>query len=113
VTEAPPARCPHFEFAHLAPVECREHAAAAQVAIDLVAGGPLADDVAALEGHGAERGRCRFAVAPGDDVDIAAVAVDDLAAVAPAGTPADTGRFQHDHPPAALGQLQRGRKPGK
>jgi hypothetical protein len=45
-------------------------------------------------------------VASFDDVDLAAIAVDDLPAVAPGGAPADALGFEHDDGEAAFGQRE-------
>ena len=78
-----------------------------QIALDVVALDPLADDLAPLKQHGAEQpGLIRRAVRF-DGVDVAAVGVDDLAAVAAAGAKADPGRLQHHHLVPLLHQMQR------
>ncbi|MNS94424.1 hypothetical protein D3C72_1286410 [compost metagenome] len=78
-----------------------------QIALDVVAFDPLADDLAPFKQHGTEQpGLIRRAIRF-YGVDVAAVGVDDLAAVATAGAEADPGRLQHHHLVALLHQMQR------
>ncbi len=97
---------------HLLLGEGGEHPAVLQVALDTVAGHALADDAPAFEGHLAEQ--LRFALADGalDHVDVAAVAVDDLAAVAPGSAEADLGGFQYGDLETILQQEQGGGEAG-
>ncbi|MNC07617.1 hypothetical protein D3C75_551700 [compost metagenome] len=77
-----------------------------QIALDVVALDPLADDVSPLKQHGAEQpGLIRRAVRF-YGVDVTAVGVDYLAAVAAAGAKADSRGFQHHHLVALLHQVQ-------
>ncbi|MNX45691.1 hypothetical protein D3C86_762150 [compost metagenome] len=77
-----------------------------QIALDVVALDPLADDVSPLKQHGAEQpGLIRRAVRF-YGVDVTAVGVDYLAAVAAAGAKPHPGRLQHHHLVALLHQVQ-------
>ncbi len=67
----------------------------------------LTDDVGAFEDHAAEDFGGLVAVALFDDIDVAAVGVDQLAAVATAGAEADFGGFEHGHAVAGFGEEQR------
>ncbi|MOA22765.1 hypothetical protein D3C78_1433490 [compost metagenome] len=71
-----------FQMPHLPGGERGEHPAVLQVALDVVAFDPLADDPAALEGHLPHQcGGVRAGTAL-DHIDVAAITVDDLPAVA-------------------------------
>ncbi|MNX75034.1 hypothetical protein D3C86_1064920 [compost metagenome] len=87
-------------------VHRREDAAGAVVALDVVVLYALTDDVGAFENHAAEDFGGLVAVALFDDIDVAAVGVDQLAAVATAGAEADFGRFEHGHAVARFGEEQ-------
>lgn len=77
-----------------------------QIALDVVALDPLADDLAPFKQHGTEQpGLIRRAVRF-YGLDVAAVGVDDLAAVAAAGAKTDPGRLEHHHLVALLHQMQ-------
>lgn len=71
-----------LQMVHVLAVECREHAAVLQVALDLVLGDPLANDPAALERHLPQQLRLLRADAALDHINVTAVAVDDLPAIA-------------------------------
>ncbi|VVM93551.1 hypothetical protein PS681_02935 [Pseudomonas fluorescens] len=88
-------------------VHCCEDAARAVVAFDVVFLDARTDDVGAFEDHAAEDFRSLVAVARFDHVDVAAVGVDELTAVATAGAVADFCRFQHRHFVAGFGEEQR------
>ena len=90
-----------------------EQVAVAQVALDAVGRDALADHPVALERHVAQSTSRLDAVLVFDHVHVAAVAVDDLAAIAPRGAIADARGFQHDHLQAFLGQMQRRRQAGE
>ncbi len=87
-------------------VQGGEDATGAVVALDVVVLDALADDVGAFEDHAAEHFGAFFAVAFFDHVHVAAVGVDQLPAVAPAGAEADLGRFQHGDAVAGFRQEQ-------
>src|SRR5690606_15039786 len=72
-----------LQVAHLPGGEGGEHAAILEIAGNAVATDPLADDAGALEGHLADQPRLAWLQALFDHIDVAAVAVDDLAAIAP------------------------------
>ena len=101
-----------FQAAQLAWGEGGEQAAVLELAIDGVARHQLAQDAAALEGHGAHGGGLCGAVARLDDVEVARVAVDDLPAIAPRSPPADPRLLQQQHAAAGVLQVQRGAQPG-
>ncbi len=82
---------------HLALIERCENAAGAIVAGDGVAIDAVADNLRPFEHHAAQHLRSLFTVALLNDIDIAAVGIHHLAAVAAAGAEADVGRFQHHH----------------
>ena len=88
--------------------EGAEEAAMAQVAGNLIFGDAAANDIAPFERHPAKFDGLFRPVAPGDGFEIAAVAVDDLPAIAPGRAEADPGALEHDHAKTALGQFQRG-----
>ena len=71
-----------LQMGHLSGGEGGEHAAVLQVAADAVAGDEFAQDASALEGHLADPAGLFGGEAAFDHVDVAAVAVDDLPAVA-------------------------------
>ena len=87
---------------HLLGVECGEYASAFQVAIDAITRHPLADDAATLERHGSDQPRSFRASAALDNVDITAVTIDDLTAVASRGSEANLGGLKHDDPKSVL-----------
>ena len=103
-----PNRLLVLQLPHLARGEGSEKAALDQIAGDAVFRRALADDVAAFEGHVGQRARRTAAIAAFDDREVAAIAVDDLPAVAARGAPADALALQHDRPDAGLGQGQGG-----
>ena len=84
-----------------------EDAARAVVALDVVVLYALTDDVGAFEDHAAEDFGGLVAVALFDDIDVAAVGVDQLTAVATAGAETDFGGFEHGHAVARFGEEQR------
>ncbi len=87
--------------------------APAEIAVDVMAGDTLADQIHRLEAQALE-----FAYPLGtydrfELLDVVADAADQLTAIASAGSPADTPGFQQHHPRAALGQFQGGVEPGE
>ena len=86
--------------------------AGAIVAGNLIALDTFANNVAAFKHHAAEHFRGIRAVGFFDNVDIAAIGVNQLAAVASAGAEADTRAFQQHHIVAHFGQMQRRREAG-
>ena len=76
-------------------VHRRENTARAVVALDVVILDARTNDVGAFEDHAAEDFCSLVAVALFDDVDVAAIGVDQLPAIATAGAIADFRRFQH------------------
>src|SRR5690606_38886036 len=112
VAVACPQRLLRLQVLHLLGVEGSEDAAVLQVAIDAVAGHVLANDPAAFERHGADETGLLDADAALDGVQVAAVAVDDLAAVTPRGAKAYSGRFQYHDTESVLKQEQSGGQAG-
>ena len=101
-----------FQGFQLFMVHRHEQAARAVIALDLIPLDAFADDIAAFEHHAAEH-FCRIrAVVLFNDVDIAAIGVDQLTAVAAAGAEADARPFQHHHVVAHFGQMQGRREAG-
>lgn len=82
VAEAFPQALLRLQVAHLLAGEGGEHATVFQVALDVVFGHALTNDAPAFEGHVAQQLCLLGADGAFDDVNVAAVAVDDLAAVA-------------------------------
>ncbi len=80
-----------------------EDTARAVVAFDVVFLDARTDDVGAFEDHAAENFCGLVAVALFDHIDVAAVGVDQLPAVATAGAVADFRRFEHGHFVARFG----------
>src|SRR3546814_11596485 len=72
-----------------------------------------ADDVAALQRHGAELDGPVRSVASGNGLQVAAIAVDDLAAVASGGSKTDPFGLQHHDGIAPFAKFERGRSAGK
>ena len=93
-------------------VQRGEDAAGAVVAVDGVAADAAADDLRAFKHHAAEQAGAFRAVALFNHIDVAAVRVDQLAAVAAAGAETDARRFQHHHVIAGFHQKQRGGEAG-
>ena len=100
-------------FAHLLVGKSGKEAAIDQIAVYAVFRHPLANDPATLERHLAEPGGTVRAVAFGNRVEIAAVAVDDLPAIAAGRAKADAVGLDNDHRIAGLRQLQGRRDPGE
>ena len=96
VTVFLPVRLVSRHLADLLVRERRKEATLHETAVDLVCRDPVADDLAALERHGSELHRLVGAIPPGDRLQVAAVAVDDLAAVATGRAETDPLCLQHD-----------------
>ena len=84
-----------------------------QVAGNVVALDPLADDFYRLKAHQLHLPHTVFADDPFKLLKPVADAANQLPAIAPAGAPADLVRFEHNHAHATLGQLQRCVQAGK
>jgi len=97
-----------LQIAHLLVGEGGEETAGLQVAVDIVFGNTLADDIAALEAHAHNGIGGILAIAGFDGIVIAAVAVDDLPAVAPRCAIGDFRGFKHINLQPLFGQMQRG-----
>src|SRR5690606_3429582 len=101
-----------LQMAQLPGSEGGKHAAVLEVAVDAVPFDALADDARALESHQPELLRLFWRYTALYHVNIAAVAVDDLSAVASGCTESDPGGFQHHHPHAVFQQKQRAGQAG-
>ncbi|MNG68932.1 hypothetical protein D3C79_272800 [compost metagenome] len=110
---APPVGLLVFQRTQLFRVQRGEDTAGAIVAGDGVLIDAVADNLRAFEHHAAKHGCGICAVTRLDHIDIAAVGVDYLTAVAAAGAPTDTSSFQHHHVKTGLDQVQRRRQAGK
>jgi hypothetical protein len=97
----------------LAGIAGDEYPAGTIVAVDPVALDQGANDLPSLEHHGAEGPGSSGAMALSDGVDIPAVAVDHLAAIAATRAPADPSRLQHHNPITPLRQMQGGGEAGE
>ena len=84
-----------------------------QVAGDLVALDALAHDLHGFQAHQLHLAHAVAADHVGELVQAVADAANQLAAITPAGAPADLARFQQHHAEAALGQFQGRVQPGK
>jgi len=91
---------------HLLLVESSKHAAVFQVAPNVVAGDPIADDPSAFKCHFADQLGGRLADAALNAVEVSAVAVDDLPAVATGCAEANLHGFQNGDAEALLEQEQ-------
>src|SRR5690554_4364419 len=112
VAVAPPQRLLLLQRLELTVVHGGKHPAVLEVAIDGVAAHPVADYLPAFEGHFPQQARLPRPHLLLHHVQIAAVAVDYLPAVAPGRPESHPGRFQHCYPEALLQQEQRGRDAG-
>ncbi|MND54335.1 hypothetical protein D3C80_453930 [compost metagenome] len=107
---APPAGLLLLQRVALFRVQSGEDTAGPVVTGDGVLIDALADNLCAFEHHAAEHGGGVSAITRFNDVDIAAVRVDYLPAVAAAGTPADARSLQYHHVITGLDQMQRRRQ---
>ena len=101
-----------FQRLQLFVIHRHEQAARAIIALDLVALDTFANNIAAFEHHAAEHFSGIRAVVFFNHVDIAAVGVNQLTAIAAAGAEADARPFQHHHVVAHFGQMQGRRESG-
>ncbi|MNQ99264.1 hypothetical protein D3C85_1149900 [compost metagenome] len=106
VAEALPQTLLRFQVAHLLGGEGGKHTTILQVALDIIFSDAFTDNTPALEGHLAEQLCLLGADGTFDHVDVTAVAVDDLAAVAARSTETDLGGFEDRHLEAVLEQEQ-------
>ena len=86
--------------------EGSEEAPVNQVALDAILRHPVTDDLPTLQRHLSKLGGFLLAVAAGDGLEIPAVAIDDLAAIAARGSKADPLSLQHNHRVSPLAELQ-------
>ena len=100
-----PFRLHIAEAGHLALLEGGHHVAPAQVAVDPVAGYPVAQDGLGLLAQLPQQARVVLADPAGHGAHRRVVGGDDLAAVAARRSPADLLRFQHDDVIAPLRQI--------
>ncbi|MCY1526586.1 hypothetical protein D9M68_616200 [compost metagenome] len=112
MTVALPQLLLRLQMLHLLRGEGCEHAAVLQVALDVVLLDAVADDAAALERHLAHQLGMPGVGGALDHVDIAAIAVHDLAAVAAGGTKTYLGGFEDGYLEAVLQQEEGSGKPG-
>ncbi|MNQ82802.1 hypothetical protein D3C85_978650 [compost metagenome] len=101
-----------LQVLHLLLGERSEHAAVLQVALDVVLLDAVADDAAALERHLAHQLGMLGVGGALNHVDVAAIAVHDLAAVAAGSTKTHLGGFEDGHLEAVLQQEEGSGKPG-
>ena len=105
VTVALPVGFLLFQSFQLFVVHRHKQAAGAIVALNLIALDTFADDLATFKHHAAEHS-CRVrSVGFFNDVNIAAIGVNQLAAVASAGAKANSGAFQQHHVVAHFGKM--------
>ena len=101
-----------FEVVHLFGVKRGEHAAVFQITLDVVTLNAFANDAIAFERHVADQFRSLRIDLFGHGVNVAAVAIDQLAAVTTRCAEAHLNGFQNHHLHARLGQKQRGGQTG-
>src|SRR5690606_25029136 len=77
-----------------------------QVAVDAIALDAVTDDASALKSHFAQQAGMFRADLFFNGIQITAVTVDDLTAIAPGRTEPDPGSFQHGHPESVFQQEQ-------
>src|SRR5688572_15605571 len=102
-----------LHVAQLPLVEGGEGVAPPQIPRHAVGLASVADDVAALERHCRQLVSLGLAIAFGEHREVAAVAVDDLAAVAAGGAVADALGLEDNDGHAALGERHAGRNAGE
>src|SRR5471030_26579 len=90
-----------------------ENTARTVIAVDGVLVDALADDIGPFEHHAAKHIGGMASVAVFDDVNIPAVGVNHLTAVAATGAPADAGGFQYHHVVTGFSKEQSRRETGK
>src|SRR5690606_16309067 len=100
VTVAPPECLLLLQRLELTVVHGGKHPSILEVAIDSVATNPLTDDLPAFEGHFPQQARLPRPHLLLHHIQIAAVAVDYLPAVAPGRPESHPGRLQHCYPKA-------------
>src|SRR5690606_17281419 len=83
-----------------------EDTAVLQIALDLIPGNPITNDRSALERHLPQQLRLPNSNCALDDINVTAVAVDNLSAITPRRTKADLGSLQHRHSKAVLQKKQ-------
>src|SRR6056297_2791525 len=112
VAESLPQRLLALQMLQLLRIERSKNTALFQVAVNAVTLHPLADNLAAFEGHFGQELQVVLRSLPFDAVQIAAEAVHDLPAIAPRSTPANRCRFQNHHSETGFCQEQRRRQAG-
>ena len=113
ITQAQQVGIVFVEALEVTRLGCQVAITPGQVAIDGIAFDALANDLHRLEAHALELIHTLFAEDVGELLDIMADAADQLAAVAPAGAPADAVRFQQDDAEPAFGQFDGGIEAGE
>ena len=106
MTETFPQALLGFQMAHLLGGDGGEHATVLQVALDIIFGDPLTNDPPTLERHLPQQLSLLGADTALDHIDIAAIAVDDLATVTPRRAKTHLGRFQDRYLKTVLQQKQ-------
>ena len=104
---------PVLQLAPLARIGGQPEVAVAPVAVDVMAGDTLAQQVQRLDRHTPDALGLVQAELLFDDGLVAGQTVDGLAAVAPAGTPAELPRLEQRDREASLRQFQRRRQAGQ
>ena len=94
MTKALPKTLLRFQVTHLLGCQGSEHTAVLQVALNVVLGYALANDPATLESHLSEQLRLLRPNGAFDHIDVTAITVNDLPAIASRGAETDLGRFQ-------------------
>ncbi|MNS16661.1 hypothetical protein D3C72_483180 [compost metagenome] len=106
VPETLPQALLGFEMTHLLGGHRGEHATVLQVALNVVPGDPITNDSPTLERHLPQQLGLLGTDRALDDIDIAAIAVNDLAAITPGRPETHPGRLEHRDLEAVLQQKQ-------
>ncbi|MNY40067.1 hypothetical protein D3C86_1747880 [compost metagenome] len=109
VTKALPQLLLGFQMTHLLLGDGCEYATILQVALDVVLLDAVANDAAALEGHVGHQFGVLWVSGALDRIDVAAVAVHDLATVAAGCAETDLGGFEDRDLEAVLQKEEAGR----
>src|SRR5471030_3213399 len=112
VTEALPQTLLGFQMTHLLGRDGGEHTAVLQVALDIIFGDPLTNDPPTFKRHLPQQLSLFRADTALDHINVTAIAVNDLATIAPRRPKPDLGRLQHRYPKTVLQQKQGRGQPG-
>ncbi len=104
VAVALPQALLRLQMVHLPGRQRRKYTAVLEIALDAIARHTVADDTSPFECHGAQKLRLLGADGLFDDVDVTAITVDDLPAVAARGAETYPRGFQHGDREAVLQQ---------